>query len=116
MPNYDTKVTQALADTLDATYQQCDECGVYMLPSEEITIDGEPTEYFCSEECRDHSRPFYTITADDINSPTIRAFNRVWLVSDFIGRVLSQDVGKRVYLVHGVLQVEEQLQERTHVD
>jgi hypothetical protein len=41
-----------------------------------------------------------------VGKPWIRAFGRTWLCSDFIGRVLPQDVGKRVYLVGDILQVE----------
>lgn len=49
---------------------------------------------------------FYTITSADVGQFAIQAFGRVWPVSDFLGRVLPQDVGKRVYLRDGVLQVE----------
>ena len=34
------------------------------------------------------------------------AFGRVWMALDFIGRILPGDVGKRVYQVGGILQVE----------
>lgn len=52
------------------------------------------------------SGKYYVLTSDDVDKPTIRAFGRTWLVSDFIGRVMRQDVGKRVYLVGDILQVE----------
>lgn len=51
-------------------------------------------------------RPFREITSDDIGKTTFRAFGKSWLVSGFIGRVLPGDVGKRVYLVGDILQVE----------
>lgn len=51
-------------------------------------------------------RPFYTLTTEDVGRPTLRIFGRTWLVSGFIGRILPGDVGKRVYLVGGILQVE----------
>lgn len=61
---------------------------------------------------------YYTITSRDIGKPTIRAFGRTWSVSDFIGRILSIDVGKRVYERGGILQVEnqEQLEARLRKD
>jgi hypothetical protein len=51
-------------------------------------------------------RQFYELTAADVGKATIRAFGRIWWVTDFIGRVLPQDVGKRVVQVSGILQVE----------
>lgn len=39
----------------------------------------------------------YTLTEDDVGRLTIQAFGRIWRVADFIGRVLPQDAGKRVY-------------------
>lgn len=54
------------------------------------------------------SRPtcYFTIAHADVGAFSIRAFNRAWPVGGFIGRVMLQDVGKRVYLIGGVLQVE----------
>lgn len=49
---------------------------------------------------------FYTLAAEDVGSPVVFAFGRVWLVSGFLGRVLTGDVGKRVFLRSGILQVE----------
>ena len=49
---------------------------------------------------------FYTLAAFDVHKPWISAFGRTWPVSGFIGRVLLRDVGKRVYHVDGILQVE----------
>ena len=42
---------------------------------------------------------FYTITKQDVEKPLIQAFGEKWLVSNFMGRILPQDVGKRVYRV-----------------
>lgn len=53
---------------------------------------------------------FYTITEADLGQPFIRAFMRVWAVVNFLGRVLPSDVGKRVSLRDGVLQVESSAQ------
>lgn len=49
---------------------------------------------------------YYTLTAEDIGAAFLHAFGRVWPVQDFIGRILSDDVGKRVYPRGGILQVE----------
>lgn len=49
---------------------------------------------------------FYTITHADVSSFAIRAFGKVWPAVDFIGRVMLQDIGKRVYLRGEILQVE----------
>lgn len=51
-------------------------------------------------------RTYREITADDVGKPTFRAFASVWPVRDFIGRIMPHDVGKRVYLVSGILSVE----------
>ena len=40
---------------------------------------------------------FITLTSGHIGKRTIKAFGKSWFVSDFIGQILSQDVGKRVY-------------------
>lgn len=53
---------------------------------------------------------FYTIRVTDVGKPTLKIFGRVWPVSDFIGKIMTQDVGKRVYLVGGILQVENEAQ------
>lgn len=52
------------------------------------------------------SRPFHTLTLADVGRPWLRAFGATWPVSGFIGRILADDVGKRVYLTDGILQVE----------
>ncbi len=49
---------------------------------------------------------YYTLTTEDVGKPHIRAFDQTWPVNWFLGRVLNCDVGKRVYLRGGVLQVE----------
>lgn len=50
---------------------------------------------------------FYTIKKSDVGRPWLKAFGRVWMVSDFLGRIMNQDVGKRIYKTSGdVLQVE----------
>lgn len=60
-------------------------------------------------------RPFVTITEADRHRPFFRAFGTVWLKSSFIGRILPGDVGKRVYLVDGILQVENDAQRERRV-
>ena len=52
------------------------------------------------------TRKFKTIEAYDVGASYIRAFGRSWPAQYFIGRILPQDVGKRVYLVGDILQVE----------
>ena len=51
-------------------------------------------------------RTHYELQPTDVGRPFLKAFGRAWPVSGFIGRVLLGDVGKRVYQVGGVLQVE----------
>ena len=53
---------------------------------------------------------YYTITKDDVNKPTIRAFGRVVTVGGFLGRILPGDVGKRLYQRDGVIQAENEEQ------
>ena len=48
----------------------------------------------------------YVLQAGDVGRPTIQAFGRTWMVSNFLGQVMPQDVGKYVYLRGGTLQVE----------
>ena len=55
-------------------------------------------------------RQFVTIAQADVERPFFKAFGRSWPASDFIGRVLPGDVGKRVYLVGDILQVENEEQ------
>lgn len=51
-------------------------------------------------------RPYRDIAADDVGKWLFGAFGRRWPVSSFIGRIMPHDVGKRVYLVGDILQVE----------
>jgi hypothetical protein len=51
-------------------------------------------------------RLFIEITTEHVGKATVRAFGRVWPCSSFIGQILPQDVGKRVYLVGDIVQVE----------
>lgn len=53
---------------------------------------------------------FVEITAEHVNKSLFTAFGQTWPVSGFIGRVLPQDVGKRVYYVGGCLEVESDAQ------
>ncbi len=50
--------------------------------------------------------PFYTIKESDVGKSRIKAFGRTWLVEDFLGQVLKQDVGKRVFRRGDHLMVE----------
>lgn len=51
-------------------------------------------------------RPYREILETDVGNYTFNAFGHVWLVSDFIGHIMPHDVGKRVYKVGDILQVE----------
>ena len=51
-------------------------------------------------------RSFYTLRSRDVGRATIKAFGKRWRTDEFIGQVLKQDVGKRVYRVGDFLQVE----------
>lgn len=51
-------------------------------------------------------RKFREIVPGDVGKAFFKAFDRVWVCSDFIGRILPGDIGKRVYMVDGTLQVE----------
>ena len=59
-------------------------------------------------ELRD--RGYYEIAATDVGKPTIEAFGRIWRVADFIGRIQKQDIGKRIYRLGGIVQVENEAQ------
>ncbi len=48
----------------------------------------------------------YTIAASDVGKPTITFGGVSWLVSSFLGQILPGDVGKRVFLNRGTLQIE----------
>lgn len=53
---------------------------------------------------------YKTIGTKDVGKSRIKAFGRTWLVSDFVGRIFPNDVGKRVYFSGGILQVENEEQ------
>jgi hypothetical protein len=49
---------------------------------------------------------YIELEAEDVGKFLIHAFGREWRVADFMGRILRRDIGKRVYLVGEILQVE----------
>lgn len=51
-------------------------------------------------------RPYHTISTEDVGQPWLKIFGQLWIVSEFMGRILPGDVGKRIYLVGRILQVE----------
>lgn len=51
-------------------------------------------------------RQYREIVNADVGRPCFKAFGEVWGTAVFMGRILPQDVGKRVYLVGDILQVE----------
>ena len=53
---------------------------------------------------------FETIKQEHVGKAFTQFFGHTWLSSNWIGRILPQDVGKRVYLVRDILQVENQEQ------
>lgn len=57
---------------------------------------------------------FITLTSKHVGRRIIQAFGKSWFVSDFIGQILPQDVGKRVYDKGHYLAVEnnEQMKNR----
>ena len=55
-------------------------------------------------------RPYYTITEQDINKRFLKVFGKTWSLSDLCGHIMSIDVGKRIYLVKNILQIENQEQ------
>lgn len=62
-------------------------------------------------------REYREITIADIGKVMFPAFGRKWSTCNFIGRILPGDVGKRVYQVGDILQVEndEQRDERINM-
>lgn len=53
------------------------------------------------------TRPYREITADDVGRYLFEAFDKKWLTTSFIGRIMPGDVGKRVYRVaDDMVQVE----------
>lgn len=59
------------------------------------------------------NRRFREITTRDVGRALFSAFGRQWPVSGWIGHIGPRDVGKRVYLVGDVLQVENDEQRAT---
>lgn len=57
---------------------------------------------------KSHKFPFkfHTLTSEDVGKSCIGFLGRTWQLEDFFGKVLPQDIGKRVYLNNGILQVE----------
>jgi hypothetical protein len=57
---------------------------------------------------------YYTLKVTDVGRPWVKLFGRTWMCSNFIGRIMKRDIGKRVYLRGDILQVEndEQRDER----
>lgn len=88
----------------------CLECGRVDLP---LHIDYRCPN--CSKHQVDNPGRFYELTAEDVGKPTIRAFGQVWMAVDFIGRILPGDVGKRVFMREGILQVENDAQRAARV-
>lgn len=61
------------------------------------------------------TRPYTTLTERDVAQPFLQIGGAIVRVSDFMGIVQLQDVGKRVYLVDGVPQVENDEQFRARL-
>jgi len=53
---------------------------------------------------------YVEIEARHVGKALFEAFGRQWPVSSFIGWIMPQDVGKRVYLIGEILQVENEAQ------
>jgi hypothetical protein len=75
----------------------------------DVETNGERAERLASrgETMKDE---FREITQDDVGLALFKAFKKHWVVADFIGRITSLDVGKRVFLREGVLRVESNAQ------
>lgn len=93
----------------------CGNCGLEMGLREDTCPEcGYPTDEEAQKRwnkkggrrVRGNPESSYTISRFDIGRPTIRAFGKVWLTQNFIGRILPRDVGKKVYLRGDILQVE----------
>lgn len=63
-----------------------------------------------AEPWQTNARAFYTIKPGDVNKYQITAFGRPWPVQSLMGRIMPHDVGKRVYQVGRILQVENEEQ------
>ena len=60
-------------------------------------------------------RKFQEITPADVGQAIFHAFGKAWQASGFIGAILPCDVGKRVYLIGDILQVENDDQRRARI-
>lgn len=49
---------------------------------------------------------FYEIKKTDVGAFAIVFRDKSWVIANFMGRVLLQDVGKRIFERGGILQVE----------
>ncbi len=54
----------------------------------------------------DAKRGYVEIEAQHVGKALFEAFGRKWPVSGFIGKIMRNDIGKRVYLTGDILQVE----------
>lgn len=61
-------------------------------------------------------RPFRELTGEDVGKPYILAFGRVWSVTSILGRIVPEDVGRRLYLVDGIIQAENDTQRNERLD
>jgi hypothetical protein len=94
----DTRATvlAMIASEREPTPEECPTCGA---------LYGEMDH--APEPCLPPDNDSYcVIERDDIGRAYIEAFGKAWRLADVIGRVQPIDVGKRVYLRGGVLQVE----------
>jgi hypothetical protein len=90
------------------------------LPGYRIVGRTEPTEHARAELPSDREayaqrallmarvigRPFYTLKDSDVGRATIRAFGRTVPATHFADAVGRMDVGRRVYDVDGIVQLE----------
>jgi len=58
---------------------------------------------------------YQEITSADVGKKRVRAFGSLWPVEDFIGYIGPRDVGKRMYKVGGIIQVENDSQRSRRV-
>lgn len=56
--------------------------------------------------CIPREEKYVEITQKHVGQILIHAWGREWRVSEFIGRILPKDIGKRIYKVGDILQVE----------
>lgn len=53
---------------------------------------------------------YHKITAADFGKSHLRINGRTYAVANFLGRIMRQDVGKRIYVNNGIPQVENEKQ------